>query len=221
MKMYLPLLLLSVLASPSTDQQAEKRAFALLDRLCAYSNFQASFAYHSQAALQEQLEAAFEGTVTVQGNQYRLATADQEIINDGKTVWTYLAAHNEVQIDDHDPDQVATMPWTLLTGYRQDYAFCSLRTQQDDKQVCDVVALRAKDEEATLLQVILTIERGTNHIKRLEVLDNNETWHVCSITAFVTDLALDASFFSFDTEHYPGIEIDDFSHNSKDDETHT
>ena len=208
MKKYLLLGLLGVLSKLAMAQQEEEKAFALLDSLRQHHNLQATFTYHSQSP-QGQLGESLEGTITVQGNQYHLTTAEQEIINNGETVWTYLAAANEVQINDHDPDQEAATPWTLLTNYRQDYGFLRLRTRQVDDQVCDVIELLAKDKENALLQITLTIERATEHIKRLEALDSNKTRHVFSITNFATDVVLDDIFFKFNPEQYAGIEVID------------
>lgn len=202
------LLLLCIFPSLAMAQQEEKKAFALLDSISQHNNFQATFTYHSQAP-QEQPGEALQGTITVQGNQYRLVTAEQEIINNGKTVWTYLMAAKEVQINDYNPDQETATPWAILTNYRQDYSVFSFRTQQVGDQCYEVIDLLVKDKACSLLKITLTIEQATKHIKRLEALDSNKTLHIFCINHFVTDVALYDTFFSFSPEQYAGIEIID------------
>lgn len=206
MKKYL--LLLSVLASTALAQQDEKTAFTVLDSLCQHRNFQAVFTYHSRSR-QESTEETREGTITVQGSQYRLSLTDQEIITNGETVWTYLKAANEVQIDDYDPEQAATTPWGILNNYRQDYVFFGLRTQQIGDEVLDIVELLSKDKEHSLPKITLTIERTSKHLRCLEALDSNQTIHTFLITKFATDLALAHTFFTFNPEEHQDVEVID------------
>ncbi|MFO0506641.1 MAG: LolA family protein, partial [Chryseotalea sp.] len=51
----------------------------------------------------EGIKEEFKGKITVKGNKFRLVLEDQEIINNGVTVWTYLPAAKEVNIDNYDP----------------------------------------------------------------------------------------------------------------------
>ena len=41
----------------------------------------------------------FEGKIVVQSDKYRLELEEQEVINNGTTVWTYLPDVNEVNIE--------------------------------------------------------------------------------------------------------------------------
>ncbi len=209
MKNNFPLLLLIVLTSIAIPQQQEEdKAFAILDGVGQHRNFRAKFAYHSQLP-QGHSEKKLEGTITVQDSQYYLTTADREVISNGETVWTYLIAAQEVEIDDYHLSQEVATPWTLLSNYQQDYELFELCHQKVDEQFYDVVTLVARDKESTLPQVVLTIERGNSHIKRLEMLDSSENWHIFSIIQFETDLALDPSFFNFDPEQHADIEVID------------
>jgi outer membrane lipoprotein-sorting protein len=158
---------------------------------------------------QGELEEAFEGKIVVQGNQYRLTLPEQEVINNGQTVWTYLKDANEVQIINHDPEQEATTPWTILANCRQNYVLDRLDAQQVDEHVCDLVKLVSKDNEHDLLKVTLTIAHATRHIERLEILDSNQTLHIFFITEFAYDLDLNPAFFYFNAKKYPGVEVID------------
>jgi outer membrane lipoprotein carrier protein len=206
-KYYLLSLLLGGSFNPTMAQYPEEKAFALLDSISQRS-FQATFRYSSQAS-QNELRETFEGKIVLQGNQYRLTMQGQEIINDGKTVWTYLIEANEVQITDHDPEQNAAIPWTILANYRQAYTLSRFDVYQVDRQAYNVVELVSKDDEYGLLKVVLTIENITKHIQCLEILDSNHTLHIFSIVNFAYDLNFDKEFFKFDPEGYQGVETID------------
>jgi len=186
----------------------EEKAFVLLDSI-GQRSFQATFIYDHRSP-QGEPEEAVEGKIIVQGNQYRLTLPEQEVINNGQTVWTYLRDAKEVQITDHNPEQEATTPWSILASYRQNYVLDRLDTHQVDGQVYDVVALVATNDEHDPAKIILTIARTTKHIKRLEILDSNQILHTFSITHFTHDLKkLDKKFFSFNLGDHQDIEVID------------
>jgi outer membrane lipoprotein carrier protein len=185
----------------------EEKAFKILDQISQH-NFQATFTYHSRSPQHEQSET-LEGKIAVQGHRYRLSIQDQEIINNGQTVWTYLKDANEVQITEQDPEQNTATPWTIFANYRQSYTLNSLDTHQDNGHVYDIIKLIAKDIEQPLSKVTLTIEHTTKYINRVEILDSNQTLYTFSITDFEYDLKFDTTFFNFNIKEHRGIEIID------------
>ena len=45
----------------------------------------------------------FKGKITVKGDKFRMVLPEQEVINNGATIWTYLPEAKEVNIDNYDP----------------------------------------------------------------------------------------------------------------------
>ncbi len=223
MQKYYLLVLLSCTTSLAWAGPAHEMAAHLLDRIGKPKNFQATFIYYTQPDQEEPLEEQLAGSITVQGHQYRLSMSGQEIVSDGTTVWSYLPDANEVQINAYDPEQGASMPWLLFTNWRQTYEFHDLRSQNIyNKQgggyyKCDngtydiyhTVTMVTKAPENTIQKLVITGNRDRLDIKRLEVLDSNQHWHIFSITKLVTDLALDKAFFNFSLEQYTDIEVID------------
>ncbi len=207
-KYYLLSLLLAVSSTPIIAQHQEEKVFTILDSLSQYSSFQATFTYTNQTPPNGPGEA-IQGKISVQGSKYRLSLGTQEIVSNGETVWTYLPDAKEVQITLYDPEQEAVMPWHVFTNYRQDYKLLSTHHEQVGKCTCDIIALLSKDPEHPSPKVILTIERATKHIKRLEALDSNHTLHAFSIINFEVDLAFDEPFFNFAFEEHEDLEVID------------
>lgn len=205
-KCYL-LLLLGGFWNATKAQNQQAAASALLERI-SQNSFQASFTYHSRPS-QGLSGDTWRGKIAVHEHKYRLTLPEQEVISDGQTIWTHLKAANEVHITDHDPEQTAATPWAMLADHRQDYIVHNLYTKKIDGQVCDVVDLIAKDEEDFLQKITLMIEKKTKYIKRLEILDINQTLHIFFVTNFLYNVKFDKLFFNFNVEEYGGIEIID------------
>jgi outer membrane lipoprotein-sorting protein len=208
MKKYYLFFLLSGSFSPAIAQNEHDAACALLDSISQHS-FRATFAYANRSSQLELLESFEGGQIAVCGNKYRLTLPEQEIINDGQTVWTYLKDAKEVQITDYDPEQETVTPWTIFANYRRDYTFCRFDTHQVNGHIYDSVALLAKDAENSLSRVKITVARATKYIESVEVMDSNQTLHVFMITDFAYDLTFDKAFFSLNAEAYNGAEVID------------
>lgn len=208
MKKYYLVLLLSGSFSPAMTQNENKAAFALLDHISQHS-FRATFTYTNRSSQLELLEHFEGGQIAIQGHKYRLTLPGQEVINNGKIVWTYLKDANEVQITDYAPEQEAVTPGTIFANSRRDYTLCSFDTHQTNGHIYDNVELLAKDAENSLSKVKITVEHTTKHIEYVEIMDSNQTLHSFYITDFEYNLKFDKAFFSFNTEEHQGVEVID------------
>ncbi len=97
---------LITLISFSGMAQYDPKALEILEAMSkkykAFTSFEANIT-SSMTNETEGIKEEFKGKITVKGDMFRLAMDDQEIINNGKTVWTYLPAAKEVNIDNYDP----------------------------------------------------------------------------------------------------------------------
>ena len=92
----------------SLFSQEDKLALDLLnsmsDNYKKMKGFTSSFTY-SMKNLTEDITDSFSGKISVKDDKYVLFIEGQKIINDSKTVWTYLEDLNEVTISEFDPSE--------------------------------------------------------------------------------------------------------------------
>lgn len=209
--LYCLVLCLSVWGSfvyAAAQSEEREEALKILDQI-GQRSFQAVFTYHHHSPQMALLASFEDGKIAIRGRRYRFTLPEQEVISDGQTIWTHLRALNEVQIIDYDAKQAAAMPWTIFTCYRQDYSLSRLSTYQENGCTYDSIVLVARDKEHTLAEVNVTIERTTQHIESVAVIDQNGDLHTFSVTYFSYDPRLDETFFYFDPDEHSGIETVD------------
>ena len=101
MKKVIVLLNFIFLNNVSLFSQEDKVALELLnsmsDNYKKMKGFTSSFTY-SMKNLTEDITDSFSGKISVKDDKYVLFIEGQKIINDSKTVWTYLEDLNEVTI---------------------------------------------------------------------------------------------------------------------------
>jgi outer membrane lipoprotein-sorting protein len=76
-----------IFAQSNYDPQALETLEAMSKKYQGYSTFEASIT-SSMINEVENIKEEFKGKITVKGSKFRLVMEDQEIINDGTTVWT-------------------------------------------------------------------------------------------------------------------------------------
>ncbi len=85
------------------DPKALEVLNAMSDKYKSIPAYKANFEYTLNNA-NEGVNENMQGEIVVKGEKFRLKLGGQEIINNGQTVWTYLAEANEVNIDNYKVD---------------------------------------------------------------------------------------------------------------------
>ncbi|HCM75521.1 MAG TPA: cell envelope biogenesis protein LolA [Cytophagales bacterium] len=151
----------------------------------------------------------FKGKITVKGDKFKLVIDDQEIINNGTTVWTYLPSAKEVNIDNVDPDTDEMNPSKFYIMYKKGYKYLYLEDQTDNGVLCEVVDLVPEKKDAQYFKIRMNIAKKDKSIQSWTMFDKSGNRYKYSISKFVPNVKVDNSFFTFDPKKYPGVEVID------------
>lgn len=151
----------------------------------------------------------FTGKITVKGDKFKLEIEDQEIINNGTTVWTYLPSAKEVNIDNVDPDTDEMNPSRFYIMYKKGYKYLYLEDQTDGGVLCEVVDLVPEKKDAQYFKIRMNINKKDKSIQSWTMFDKSGNRYKYSISKFQPNVKVDDSFFTFDPKKYPGVEVID------------
>lgn len=151
----------------------------------------------------------FKGKITVKGDKFRLLVDDQEIFNNGTTVWTYLPSAKEVNIDNVDPDSDEMNPSKFYSMYEKGYKYLYLEDQTDGGVLCEVVDLVPEKKDAQYFKIRMNIVKKDKSIQSWTMFDKSGNRYKYTISKFVPNVKVDDAYFSFDVKKYPGIEVID------------
>jgi outer membrane lipoprotein-sorting protein len=203
------LLFLSVL--PLFSQTKDTKATALLDEVSAKTkackSIRADFSYtmeNKQAKINEEKT----GTLTLSGDKYLLKTSGQEVICDGKLIWTYMKESNEVQINDVDTKDDALTPSKLLSSYTENYKSKILKdgpAKEPNETAIELIPNVIKN----FTKAILVVDNVRKQVKSFMLFDKSGNTFTYRITKYQTDLPVSASDFTFDKSKFPGVEVND------------
>ncbi len=188
--------------------QTDKKATAILDEVSvktkAYKTIKIEFTYAMDNAKQK-IHDKFKGTLLSKGDKYKLTAAGQDVISDGKTVWTYLKDTKEVQINNVGEDDEAFTPTKLLSGYNKDFKSKFIE-EKGNEQLIELYPLK-KGKSFTKVQ--LTIDKTKKQISRFVIFDRNGSTFTYLVDKFVTDQPIADNVFTFNKAEHPGVEIND------------
>jgi outer membrane lipoprotein-sorting protein len=148
------------------------------------------------------------GTLTLAGDKYRLKAAGQEVICDGKMIWTYLKESNEVQINDLDNKDEALTPSKLLSSYNASYKSKILK-DRSSADPNDVSVELIPNVIKNFTKAILVVDNVKKQVKRFTLYDKSGNIFTYKITKYQTDFPVSASDFTFDKTKFPGVEVID------------
>jgi len=211
MKKLFFVLFLAFLAT-TTFAQYDARALEILEamskRYKTFTSFEANIT-SSMTNETEGIKEEFKGKISVKADKFRLVMDDQEIINNGTTVWTYLPAAKEVNIDNYDPDADEINPSKIYDLYKKGFKYMYLEDQTENGVLCDVVDLVPEKKDAQYFKIRMNIGKKDNSIQSWTMFDRSGNRYKYSITKFVPNVAIADALFTFDPKKYPGVEIID------------
>lgn len=188
--------------------QSDKKATAILDEVSvktkAYKTIKIEFTYSMDNAKQK-IHDKFKGTLLSKGDKYKLTAAGQDVISDGKTVWTYLKDTKEVQINNVGEDDDSFTPTKLLSGYSKDFKSKFIE-EKGNEQYIELYPLK-KGKSFTKVQLI--IDKSKKQISRFVIYDRNGSTFTYLVDKFVTDQPIADNVFTFNKAEHPGVEIND------------
>lgn len=200
------------LFSLGLSAQYDDKALAILDEMSdKYRNIKAYEATFTQTLENQQADISenFSGTITVKGEKFRLNMGGQEIINDGKTVWTFIPEINEVNIDNYSPEAGEMTPSKIYSAYKNGYKYVYLEEQKDGAKTFDIIDLVPEDKNDQFFKIRLKIDQGDKMLKSWTMFDKSGNKYIYEITDFKILNDIKDSYFKFDEGKHEGVEIVD------------
>ena len=153
-------------------------------------------------------KASSTGTMWLQESKMKLDTKDIKTWYNGKTRWCYVPEANEVNIDEPNKKEMASMnPYTFMNIYKKGFKMTVKETVLRGEAVYEVY-LRARYAKMDVKEVYVDIRKSDYQPLCIRVREDND-WQRVSILNFKGNLQLSDEFFTFKEADYPNVLIND------------
>lgn len=208
--MILAALALGVMTQNVNAQDA--KAKTILDnatkKMNALKSLKANFALSVKGANGKTAQSK-KGNFFMKGDKYRVSMGDQEIICDGKTVWTYVKAANEVQVSNYNPSEATISPTKLFNNfYDKEYSYKYAGSKNFAGKAADIIEMTPKNSAKQFKRVLLAIDKS-NVIAGGDVYEKNGNQYHYEVSGFTPNASVTDATFTFDTKKYPNVDVVD------------
>lgn len=202
------LLFTSINAQTGKQNEAEKLMERVSKRYKNFKSMKADFVYTLENKQQKSQEKQ-KGSILVKGNKFRLDIANQLIICDNKTIWTFSREVNEVQVNHYSPKEGAIRLDDIFTMYGKGFLYKIVESKKDGNKEIVVIELTPKDKKKKFFKIKVTVDKTNQTILSSQIFEKTGTIHTYTVNNQVPNLKYDDNQFTFDSKKYPGVEIID------------
>jgi len=205
----LALLCMTQTAFAQNDPKAKSILDAVSKKINALKSLKANFALHL-AGGNGRVKEAKKGTFSMKGQKYHVVLGGQEIICDGKTVWTYMKDANEVQVSAYNPNEQTISPTKLFTNfYDKEYKYKYIGEKKMNGKNCDLIELTPVSGGKQFSKIQLAIDKATSTIAGGNIWEKNGNNYQYEVSGFTPNANIADSYFTFNAKEHPGVEVVD------------
>ncbi len=191
-----------------TDKKADEILKVLTKKYKGFTSIQADFSYTIDNPAQKTSET-HKGSIASKGNKYKLNINNQDVISDGKTVWTYLKESNEVQVNDVNIKEDAITPTNIFTMYDKGFVFKFVEEKNEDGKVFQIIDLMPEDKNKKFFKARLKINKADKSLVSSKIFNKDGSHFIYSIDKFTPNVPLNDDLFTFNKAAYPKVEVVD------------
>jgi outer membrane lipoprotein-sorting protein len=206
MKRYIIYSLLLISSLPLFADDAMKVLDIAADRIRKAGDIEIEYKASIFSGATEKASAT--GTMWLRENQMKLDAEGITTWYDGKTRWCYVPTSNEVNIDEPSKKEMAAMnPYTFMGIYKKGFKMTVKETVLRGEAVFEVY-LKARYAKMDVKEIYVDIRKSDYQPLCIRVRESND-WQRVSITNFKSNLKFENEFFTFPTNDYPNVLIND------------
>lgn len=145
-------------------------------------------------------------------NQYSIYLPEQEIISDGKSVWSISKDIKEVQVSENENNDNTIGPNNLFNFYQKGYKYVLMPDEkivrQGNTESAKVIELSPEDTKTNYFKIKLRINKN-NHIQDVTIFDKSSNKYTYSINTLFLGKKFPTNMFTFSKEKYKDYEVVD------------
>ena len=172
------------------------------DQIKSHKNVEMVFSYQTSPD-GKSFSDSEKGHAWLQGQAYKIEMAEQQIISDGQTIWTYLVDDEEVMVSNASEGEDNT-PLKLLTSLDENYV--ATLTGIDAQGIASV---ELANPNGQYKRVSLKVDTKKADLKSADIYMEDGSKVAITVEAMKYDQKLDDKFFTFDTKKHPKVDVID------------
>ncbi|RMG77107.1 MAG: outer membrane lipoprotein carrier protein LolA [Bacteroidetes bacterium] len=185
------------------DPKAKVILEELTNKTKEYSTIYAEFDYKMENK-QDGIDETQAGKITLKGKEkYKVDIAGQQVICDGKTIWTYIKDADEVQInaveDFEDEEDNLMNPSNIFTIYEKGFKYKLVSENTENGKEKAVINLYPmKPAEKPYHTITITVNKTDGYLEKAVIKSKDGNVYTYTLKKFEPNKPIPDSDFTFD-----------------------
>ncbi len=149
------------------------------------------------------------GKILLQAKKFNISIRDQQIICDGKNIWTYSPTDKEVQVNYFEESDDIFSPSKIFTLYKDGYLYQIKEKKQVNGKNVTVIEMSPSNKKVSFFKMDISIEDASLQITESKIYEKNGTRYIYKLAKQSYNTATNEDSFTFDTKKYLGVKLVD------------
>lgn len=181
----------------AAGDDAQELLAKLQDRYKSVRDASVTFSQHVLFGVTKS-ESSFRGSfVMKKGNKYRLELEDQTIVTDGKSLWSYSKANNQVIINVYREDPKSFSPDKVLVSVPDNYVAAIVGAETYRASETTILKLTPKAKRGSLRWMKIWVDREDELMRKIQVFDAGENTITYELDEILLNTGVADSRFEF------------------------
>ncbi|HRP39694.1 MAG TPA: outer membrane lipoprotein carrier protein LolA [Chitinophagales bacterium] len=150
-----------------------------------------------------------QGTITLKGDKFSLKLPKQEIICNGKNIWTLNFADKETQLSLFEESDDVFSPAKLFSFYKTGYSYQVKERKPVNGKKAIVIEMSPVNKKTSYFKIDVTIDIATSTLLQTKIYAKNGVRYTYNIIAEKDNLTLPDTAFEYNTQKYPQLKLID------------
>lgn len=202
-------------ASSFNDPEATALLKKVIEKYKSYKNISSSFKLLVQKPKvkasddERKLTDTLSGKILLEGLKFNITINSQQIICDGKNIWTYIPADKEVQVNYFEETDDVFSPSKIFSFYTDGYSYQLKEKKTIGGKAVTVIEMSPVNKKVSYFKIDVAIDEATLQIVESKIYQKNGMRYVYLLSKQTYNTTSSAESFSFDSRKHPGVKVVD------------
>lgn len=199
----------------ANDPEAAALLQKVSDKYNSYQNVSADFKLIIQRPKPRPEESdrkytdTLKGDILLEGSKFHINIRGQQIICDGKNIWTYMPTDREVQVNYFEETDEMFSPSKIFSLYKAGYMYQIKEKKTSSGKKITVIEMAPAGKKLSFFKIDVSIDESSMQIIESKIYEKNGVRYIYQLSKQHVNLTNTSASFSFDAKKYPGVKVVD------------
>jgi outer membrane lipoprotein-sorting protein len=201
--------------NPANDPDAGALLQKVSEKYKSYKNISASFMLFIQRPKlkpeddDRKYMDTVKGQILLQADKFKISVKDQQIFCDGKSIWTYVAADKEVQLNTYEESDDMFSPSKIFMLYKEGYLYNIKEKKVVNGKNVTILEMAPPNKKLTYFKIDITVDDASLQLVESKVFEKNGVRYIYRLTKQTPNVNTSSDTFMFDAKKFPGVKLVD------------